>query len=77
MEDVLLHIEADKKRRDGRLRWVLVGPEGITIRSDVPAEIVRAATASALSGGIGGRAGAAMPCGRDPQADRAYPRARG
>ena len=56
MEDVLVHIEADKKRRDGRLRWVLVGPEGITVRSDVPAEIVRAATASALSGGVGGPA---------------------
>ena len=40
----------DKKRRDGRMRWVLVDSGGITIRSDVPAAVVRAAVAAALAG---------------------------
>ena len=49
-DEVLGYIEADKKRRDGRTHWVLVGAGGITIRNDVPAPIVLAATGAALSG---------------------------
>jgi len=48
--NVLSYIEADKKRRSGRIRWVLVGTEGITVRDDVPASIVEAATTRALAG---------------------------
>ena len=35
--EVLGYVEADKKRRDGRLRWVLVGRTAVMIRDDVPA----------------------------------------
>jgi 3-dehydroquinate synthetase len=48
--NVLSYIEADKKRRGGRLRWVLVGPDGVTVRDDVPTSMVEAATTRALSG---------------------------
>ena len=48
--DILDYIEADKKRRDGRLRWVLVGADGVTIRDDVPAPVVEAAVIEALAG---------------------------
>ncbi len=48
--DVLAYIEADKKRRDGRLRWVLVDSDGIAIRDDVPPPVVRAAVSKAVSG---------------------------
>lgn len=50
LADILAYVEADKKRRGGRMQWVLVGVDGITIRSDVPTPVVRAAAASALSG---------------------------
>jgi 3-dehydroquinate synthetase/shikimate kinase len=50
VSDVLDYIEADKKRRDGKLRWVLVGVDGITIRDDVPTPVVQAAVIAALSG---------------------------
>ncbi len=48
--DVLEYIEADKKRREGRLRWVLVGLDGVTMRDDVPPSIAHRAVASALAG---------------------------
>jgi len=48
--DVLEFVEADKKRRDGRLRWVLVDTDGVAIRDDVPASMVQAAAAKALAG---------------------------
>jgi 3-dehydroquinate synthetase len=48
--DVVAYIEADKKRRGGRLRWVLVSGDGISIREDVPPAIARAAVTKALSG---------------------------
>ena len=48
--DVLDYIEADKKRREGRLRWVLVGADGVTIRDDVPTPVAQAAVSAALSG---------------------------
>ena len=48
--DVLAYLEADKKRRDGQTRWVLVGDDGITIRGDVPAQLVQATVASAVGG---------------------------
>jgi 3-dehydroquinate synthetase len=48
VDDVLTYIEADKKRRGGRLRWVLVGEHGIVIRDDVPADVARAAVGRAL-----------------------------
>lgn len=48
--DVLGYIAADKKRRDGRLRWVLVGSDGIAIRDDVPESVAEAAVARALAG---------------------------
>jgi 3-dehydroquinate synthetase len=54
LDGVLGYIEADKKRRDGRTRWVLVGADGITIRGDVPAAMVRTAAAAALAGRIRG-----------------------
>ena len=34
--EVLGYIEADKKRRDGKLRWVLVGKAGAEVHEDVP-----------------------------------------
>ena len=34
--EVLEYIEADKKRRDGKLRWVLVGKSGAEVHEDVP-----------------------------------------
>lgn len=48
--DVLSFIESDKKRRAGRLRWVLVAAAGIEVRDDVPADVVRAAIGSAVDG---------------------------
>jgi 3-dehydroquinate synthetase len=50
LDDILAYVEGDKKRRDGRTQWVLVGADGITVRGDVPAAVVRAAATSALAG---------------------------
>ena len=47
---VLAYIETDKKRRDGRLQWVLVTADGVTIRDDVPAAVAGAAVAASLRG---------------------------
>lgn len=48
--EVLSYIESDKKRREGRPRWVLVGTDGVTIRDDVPAATVRQAVSMAVAG---------------------------
>jgi 3-dehydroquinate synthetase/shikimate kinase len=50
LDEVMAYIESDKKRQGGRLRWVLVGAEGVTIRDDVPAEVARTAVAASLGG---------------------------
>lgn len=49
IEQVLGYVEADKKRLDGKLRWVLVAGTGVDVRDDVPAAMVRNAVAAALS----------------------------
>ena len=48
--EVLSYVESDKKRRAGKPRWVLVATDGVTIRDDVPAAIVRSAVTRALAG---------------------------
>jgi 3-dehydroquinate synthetase len=50
VDEVLGYVESDKKRRAGKPRWVLVTTEGVSIRDDVPAAIVRSAITEALSG---------------------------
>jgi 3-dehydroquinate synthetase len=50
VDDVLTYVDLDKKRLGGRLRWVLVGIEGVTVRDDVPETTVRAGVARALAG---------------------------
>lgn len=50
LEEVLGHVEADKKRRSGKLRWVLVAETGVDVRDDVPSDVVRKAVAAALEG---------------------------
>jgi len=47
--EVLGFMEADKKRTGGKLQWVLVGEDGVTIRDDVPATTVVDAVTRALS----------------------------
>jgi 3-dehydroquinate synthase len=49
IDRVLDFIESDKKRLDGRSRWVLVGAGGVTVRDDVPASIVHDAVNRAIS----------------------------
>jgi shikimate kinase / 3-dehydroquinate synthase len=47
--DVVLEaMAADKKHVGGRLRWVLPVADGVTVRSDVPDDLVRDAIASVL-----------------------------
>jgi shikimate kinase/3-dehydroquinate synthase len=51
--DVELVVDAmsvDKKVQGGRLRWVLPTASGVTVRSDVPAGLVRAVAAGVLAG---------------------------
>ena len=48
--EVLGYIEADKKRRDGRLRWVLVGKAGAEVHEDVPPAVAGAAISAVLTG---------------------------
>ncbi len=50
VEEVLAYLDADKKRRDGQARWVLVADDGVTVRGDVPPAVVRSAATSALAG---------------------------
>jgi len=51
LETVLGHLRVDKKHLGGKLRWVLPTADGVTIRADVPAEVVSAAAASLLMPG--------------------------
>ena len=50
IDEVLDYVEADKKRRGGKLRWVLVAETGVDVRDDVPSVVVRNAVAAALTG---------------------------
>jgi shikimate kinase / 3-dehydroquinate synthase len=47
---VLAHLGTDKKRRGGRLRWVLPTAAGWTVRADVPDELVEQTAAAVLAG---------------------------
>lgn len=51
LETVLRYLRVDKKHVGGKLRWVLPTADGVTIRADVPAEVVSAAAASMLMRG--------------------------
>jgi 3-dehydroquinate synthetase len=50
LDAVLAYLASDKKRRDGRQRWVLVDGQAVTIRDDVPAPVAEVAIAGALHG---------------------------
>ncbi|MCU0482904.1 MAG: bifunctional shikimate kinase/3-dehydroquinate synthase [Chloroflexi bacterium] len=47
---VLAHLATDKKRRAGRLRWVLPTETGWTVRSDVPDDLVERVATGVLAG---------------------------
>ncbi len=72
LAEVLAVIATDKKHAGGRLRWVLPAATGVTIRSDVPDEVVEAAARGVLAGSAaevqsmsaGERAGAGVGPGR-------------
>lgn len=49
VDRILDYVGSDKKRLDGRSRWVLVGAKGITVRDDVPASMVRDAVTRAIA----------------------------
>ena len=61
LETVMAHLATDKKHAGGSLRWVLPGPSGPEVRSDVPDELVERvvggllAPAGAPSGSGSGR----------------------
>jgi 3-dehydroquinate synthetase len=48
--DVLAALGTDKKRAGGRLRWVLPTATGVTVRTDVPDDVVEAAARDVLAG---------------------------
>jgi len=50
LAEVLAAIASDKKHAGGRLRWVLPTAAGVTVRSDVPDEVVEAAARGVLAG---------------------------
>ncbi|HEU0243309.1 MAG TPA: 3-dehydroquinate synthase family protein, partial [Candidatus Limnocylindrales bacterium] len=50
VDAVLEATGTDKKHSGGRLRWVLPTADGVTIRDDVPVEVVREAAAAVLAG---------------------------
>ncbi len=50
LADVLAAIVTDKKHAGGRLRWVLPTATAVTVRSDVPDEVVEAAARGILAG---------------------------
>ena len=54
---VLAHLGADKKRRSGRLRWVLPTEAAWTLRTDVPDELVERVAIGVLGGRAGGSEG--------------------
>jgi shikimate kinase/3-dehydroquinate synthase len=49
-DEVLTAMSRDKKHAAGSLRWVLPTEDGVTIRSDVPAELVRDVLTGLLAG---------------------------
>ncbi len=52
--EVVAAIATDKKHADGRLRWVLPTATGVTVRSDVPDDVVEAAARGVLAGSAAG-----------------------
>ncbi len=56
-EGVWRYLALDKKRREGRLRWVLVNRGGFTVRTDVPEQVARRAIAESLAGRAASPAG--------------------
>jgi 3-dehydroquinate synthase len=56
---VLAHLATDKKRRGGRLRWVLPTATGWAVRDDVPDGLVERVAVGVLAGRAPGREGAA------------------
>jgi len=52
----LAALATDKKHAGGRLRWVLPTAGGVTVRNDVPDEVVEAAARSVLAGAPAGSA---------------------
>jgi 3-dehydroquinate synthase len=55
LESVLDALGADKKHADGSLRWVVPTGDSVTVRDDVPDELVRAAASSLLATGAAAR----------------------
>ncbi len=49
LDAVLDHLDADKKHRAGRLRWVLPTAAGHVVRDDIPDELVRDVAAGLLT----------------------------
>jgi len=49
VDDVLAYVQTDKKRRGGKIRWVLVTGAGPVVRDDIPQHVVQAAVAGALN----------------------------
>ena len=50
LEVVLGYVASDKKRRGGRLQWVLVGKSSVEIHDDVPIGVIRDGIGRALAG---------------------------
>jgi shikimate kinase/3-dehydroquinate synthase len=50
IDRVVEAMSVDKKVQGGRLRWVLPTGSGVTVRSDVPADLVRAVAVGVLAG---------------------------
>jgi shikimate kinase/3-dehydroquinate synthase len=50
VDEVVDGLGVDKKVRGGRLRWVLPTGSGVTVRSDVPSDLVTAVARSVLTG---------------------------
>ena len=48
LDRVIEHLDADKKHRSGRLRWVLPTATGHVVRDDIPDDLVRAVAAGLL-----------------------------
>jgi 3-dehydroquinate synthase len=56
LDRVVEAMSVDKKVQGGRLRWVLPTGTAVTVRSDVPADLVRSVSAGVLAGrGSGAR----------------------
>ena len=54
LDAVLAAIVTDKKHAGGRLRWVLPTDGGVTVRNDVPDEVIEAAARGVLAGARAG-----------------------